>query len=229
MTYSAEIAAFAANPASGAWSNLPFFGEGRAAAICAQIDRRAAQGEQVLPPPGDVLNALRLTPLEAVKVVILGQDPYPTPGHAHGLAFSYRGEGRLPASLKNIFKEMQADLGYAPSSGDLTHWASQGVLLTNAAFTVTAGAAGAHAKLGWEHLVEDIINAVSASRPHVVFILWGGKAQARRPLIDETRHLVIATAHPSPLSARTGFFGSRPFSRTNDWLAGKGLTPIEWV
>lgn len=215
---------------AGGWGRLPFFASGEAARLCALLDRRVSDGGQVLPRPDDLFRAFSLTPLAGVRVVILGQDPYPTPGHAHGLAFSYAGDGSLPASLRNIRREMEADLGRpCRPHGDLSHWAREGVLLMNTALSVEAGAAGAHLKLGWDRLADEALAAVSAARPHAVFILWGGKAAARRALVDESRHLVIASAHPSPLSARTGFFGSRPFSRTNAWLETKGESPVAWL
>jgi uracil-DNA glycosylase len=164
-----------------------------------------------------------------VRVVILGQDPYPTTGDAHGLAFSYIGNGSLPASLRNIFKELAQDLGRpVRRDGDLSDWAAQGVLLLNTALTVEAGQAGAHLKFGWAELADQAVAAVSRHSRGAVFVLWGAPAQKRRPLIDENRHLVIASAHPSPLSAQRGFFGSKPFSRANDWLAKRGLTRIDW-
>ena len=172
-----------------------------------------------------------MTPLDTVRVVILGQDPYPTPGHANGLAFSYVGPPPLPRSLVNIHRERSDDLGLAaPIDGDLTPWAKQGVLLLNTALTVREGAskAGSHLLLGWGAVTDAIIAAVSRERTHAAFILWGNPAQAKRALIDESRHLVLASAHPSPLSARRGFFGSKPFSKANDWLAAKGQQAIAW-
>jgi uracil-DNA glycosylase len=166
-----------------------------------------------------------------VRIVILGQDPYPTPGDANGLAFSYVGLPPLPRSLVNIYRELQDDLGAAgPASGDLTVWARQGVLLLNTALTVREGAskAGSHLALGWGAVTDAVIASVSVRRPHVVFLLWGNPAQAKRGLIDEARHLVLASAHPSPLSARRGFFGSKPFSRANAWLEERGEKGIAW-
>lgn len=183
------------------------------------------------PAPERIFAALALTPLDSVRVVILGQDPYPTPGHANGLAFSYVGPPPLPRSLVNIYRERADDLGaVAPGGGDLTPWARQGVLLLNTALTVREGAskAGSHLLLGWGAVTDAIIAAVSRQQPHVVFILWGKPAQGKRPLINESRHLVIASAHPSPLSARKGFFGSKPFSTANAWLEAKGEAPVAW-
>ena len=232
LTYRDALTAFLGSPKAAGWGALPVFAPGgpaMRAAVAADAEREA--GHVVAPAPDRFLAALSLTPPEAVRAIILGQDPYPTPGHANGLAFSYVGPPPLPRSLGNIYRERQDDLGRAPSaSGDLTPWAEQGVLLLNTALTVREGAskAGSHLALGWGAVTDAIVAHVSASRPHVVFLLWGAPAQARRPLIDESRHLVIASAHPSPLSARRGFFGSRPFSRANEWLAGKGEQSISW-
>lgn len=218
------------------WLDLPFFAQTSllspqtpAGSVCALVDDRVSQGAFVLPQAADLFNALTMTPLSSVRVVILGQDPYPTTGDAHGLAFSYIGNGSLPASLRNIFKELAQDLGRpVRRDGDLSDWAAQGVLLLNTALTVEAGQAGAHLKFGWSELADQAVAAVSHHSRGAVFVLWGAPAQKRRPLIDENRHLVIASAHPSPLSAQRGFFGSKPFSRANDWLAARGLTRIDW-
>lgn len=231
-SYQDALAAFLDSPNAAGWGRLPVFAPGGPAArAAAAADAERAAGHVVAPSPERFLAALALTPPETVRVVILGQDPYPTPGHANGLAFSYVGPPPLPRSLGNIYRERQDDLGMAPSSsGDLTEWARQGVLLLNTALTVREGAskAGSHLALGWGAVTDAIVAHVSESRPHVVFLLWGAPAQARRPLIDESRHLVIASAHPSPLSARRGFFGSKPFSRANEWLAAKGESPVTW-
>lgn len=232
MSCSAALAAFLASGNSAGWGKLPVFAAGGAAARgCAAVDAERAAGHIVAPAPERVFAALALTPLNGVRAIILGQDPYPTPGHANGLAFSYIGPPPLPRSLVNIYKERAKDLGLpAPADGDLTHWAKQGVLLLNTALTVREGAskAGSHLSLGWGAVTDAVIAAVSRERPHVVFLLWGKPAQAKRPLIDESRHLVIASAHPSPLSARRGFFGSKPFSRANTWLEGQGEKAIAW-
>jgi uracil-DNA glycosylase len=193
-------------------------------------DAEVAAGKHVLPPAPDVFAALLLTPLEKVRVVILGQDPYPTPGHAHGLAFS-AGPGikTMPASLRNIVTELRDDLGVeGPLRGDLTPWARQGVLLLNTVLTVEAGKAAAHMKWPWREAAKAAIAAVSRARPHVVFLLWGLKAQRFADLIDRERHLVVMSEHPSPLSAYRGFFGSKPFSRANAWLAAQGEEQIVW-
>jgi uracil-DNA glycosylase len=225
----AALADFRADPDTAGWRALPFFCGGAADRIAAAIDARAAAGAAVLPPAAAVFAALTLTPLERVKVVILGQDPYPTPGDAHGLAFSYRGGRRLPPSLKTILAEMAEDLGCpAPASGDLSHWARQGVLLLNSALTVEAGAAGAHLRLGWSALADEAVAAVSARRPAAVFMLWGGPARKRAVLVDRAKHLVIECGHPSPLNRLNDFRGTRPFSRANAWLEAHGETPIDW-
>jgi uracil-DNA glycosylase len=229
VTYGEALAAFRSEAKGGCWATLPFFADGHADRIASTLDALAARGPRILPPAPDVFTALRLTAPDAVRVVILGQDPYPTPGDAHGLAFSVRDGVKVPRSLQNIFKEMRSDLGHPPPrSGSLLPWARQGVLLLNACLTVIAGKAGAHRGLGWERLADEVVRHVSDRSPGAVFILWGADAQKKRPLIDEARHLVIATAHPSPLSALRGFFGSRPFSRANAWLAARGREPIDW-
>jgi uracil-DNA glycosylase len=220
---------FRESPAADGWRDLPFFSEGVADAVAARVDERIAAGAQVLPPPQDIFTSLRLTPLDRVRVVILGQDPYPTPGDAHGLAFSYRGPRRLPASLRVILDELAADIGIArPKTGDLSPWAKQGVLCINTALTVEAGRAGAHLKLGWSALADEALAAVSAQRPAAVFLLWGGPARQRAVLIDRAKHLVIESGHPSPLNRLNDFRGTRPFSRANAWLTEKGLEPIDW-
>ncbi|MBA1155774.1 uracil-DNA glycosylase [Microvirga mediterraneensis] len=214
---------------SRAWTALPFFQEGHADEVAAKVDARIAEGAHVLPPPDLVFTSLSLTPLDRVKVVILGQDPYPTPGDSHGLAFSYRGSRRLPASLRTILAEMAEDLGVPmPKSGDLSKWARQGVLLVNTALTVEAGQSGAHMKFGWSALVDQAIAAVSERQPAVVFLLWGAPARKRAALVDRTKHLVIEAGHPSPLNRLNDFRGTHPFSRANAWLVGKGLEPVDW-
>ena len=162
--------------------------------------------------------------------MILGQDPYPTPGDSHGLAFSYRGSRRLPASLHVIFDELSADLGIPkPRTSELSPWARQGVLCLNTALTVEAGQAGAHLKLGWSALADEVLAAVSAQRPAVAFLLWGGPARKRAVLIDGAKHLVLESGHPSPLNRLNDFRGARPFSRANAWLAERGEKPIDWA
>lgn len=226
---SEALTAFRADLRAASWLSLPFFANGRADAIAAEIDGAVARGAHVLPTPEKVFASLLLTPLEDVKVVILGQDPYPTPGDAHGLAFSYAGARRLPASLRTILAEMAEDLSVPmPRRGDLTHWAKQGVLLLNTALTVEAGKAGAHLKLGWSALVDDAVKAISRRRGAVVFLLCGAKARERAALVDADKHLVIEAGHPSPLNRQRDFRGSKPFSRANAWLAAKGVPPIDW-
>ena len=211
-----------------AWAGLAFFARdwpGIAAGL-------AAGPQPVLPPAPQRFAALALTPPAAVRAVILGQDPYPTPGHANGLAFSVAPGVALPRSLANIYREMQDDIGARPQDGDLSFLARQGVLLLNSALSVPAGQAGGHAGLGWQALAEEVLALVSARRP-TAFLLWGAHAQklgrAIRPPATGGPHLVIETAHPSPLSARRGFFGSRPFSRIDTWLASRGEPPIDWT
>jgi uracil-DNA glycosylase len=232
VTGLAALAAFRASAGAAGWGGLSVFAPGGAAELaCAAADADREAGHVVAPAPERVFAALSLTPLESVRVVILGQDPYPTPGHANGLAFSYVGPPPLPRSLVNIYRERRDDLGLAPpSDGDLTGWARQGVLLLNTALTVREGAskAGSHLLLGWGAVTDALIAAVSATQPHVVFLLWGKLAQAKRSLVDEGRHHVLESPHPSPLSASRGFFGSRPFSRANTWLERQGETPIRW-
>ncbi len=226
--YGAAIADFR-ELQSGDWAALPFFQDGSAQALASRLDDMAASGQRILPMPGDILNALRWTRLEETRVVILGQDPYPTPGDAHGLAFSVSPGVAIPRSLGNIFKELESDLGLPrPSHGHLAAWAGQGVLLLNTCLTVAAAKAGSHRGLGWERLTDQMIQLVSNNSKATVFLLWGVDAQKKAPLIDSTRHLILMSAHPSPLSARRGFFGSRPFSAANAWLKQQGRTEIDW-
>ena len=183
----------------------------------------------VYPPHDEVFAALHLTPFAEVKVVILGQDPYHGAGQAHGLCFSVRSDVPQPPSLQNIFKELEADLGIAPPDhGCLDAWARQGVLLLNTTLTVRAQAAASHQGKGWETFTDAVIRAVAAKPERVVFLLWGAAARKKRSLIDTTRHAVIESAHPSPLSAHNGFFGSRPFSRANAALREAGREPVDW-
>ena len=182
----------------------------------------------VFPPEPDVYAALKLTPLESVRVVILGQDPYHGPRQAHGLCFSVQRGVTVPPSLRNIFQELRDDLGITPPQhGNLEHWAKQGVLLLNATLTVRAGEAGSHQKRGWETFTDRIIELLGAEARPLVFVLWGAYARSKKRLID-TRHTVIESAHPSPLSAHNGFFGSKPFSRINEALTSFGTESIDW-
>lgn len=181
-------------------------------------------------PPGKLIfNAFNLCPFDKVKVVILGQDPYHEPGQAHGLCFSVMDNVPFPPSLQNIFTEIANDLHKpVPASGNLTRWAEQGVLLLNATLTVRAHLAGSHQNKGWETFTDDVIKLLSDRKEHLVFILWGGYAKRKVALIDSSRHLVLTSAHPSPLSAYRGFFGNGHFSKTNEYLATHGMTPIDW-
>ena len=184
---------------------------------------------QVYPPPDQVFAALHQTPHAEVKVVILGQDPYHGPGQAHGLCFSVRPGVPVPPSLKNIFKELHADLGIdIPNHGNLDAWTHQGVLLLNTSLTVRAHQAASHQGKGWETFTDAVIDAVNAKPEPVVFLLWGAAARRKQTRIDTDRHVIIESVHPSPLSARNGFFGSRPFSRANAALEAAGRTPVDW-
>ena len=207
-----------------AWAHLPFFSE-RYQSIEATI---AADPRDILPPAHQRFAALEACAPDAVRVVILGQDPYPTPGHAHGLSFSVEPDVRpLPRSLNNIYKEMHDDLGQAPQTGDLRPWAAQGVLLLNTVLSVPAGEVNGHKDLGWQQLAHEVLSEVS-QKP-TAFVLWGKQAQILTNHINPGDHLMIETAHPSPLSARRGVFGSKAFSRSNDWLRNQGEQEINWT
>lgn len=184
----------------------------------------------VYPLGSQIFHAFDACPFDEVKVVILGQDPYHGKNQAHGLAFSVNEGVRTPPSLQNIFKELQDDIPGtpAPANGNLDRWAQQGVLLLNATLTVRAATPGSHQKKGWEEFTDEVIKQVSVGRPHVVFIMWGAYAQKKEELIDTRKHLVLKAAHPSPYSADKGFFGSKPFSKTNEWLEQHDETPIQW-
>ncbi|MSV79980.1 MAG: uracil-DNA glycosylase [Actinobacteria bacterium] len=191
-------------------------------------DQRAAY--TVFPPDADVFAALHLTTYADTRVMILGQDPYHGPGQAHGLCFSVRRGVATPPSLANIYKELHTDVGLAiPGHGNLEAWAAQGVLLLNTTLTVRAGEAASHHGKGWETFTDEVLRAANGKEHRVVFILWGANARKKKTLIDLNRHTVIESAHPSPLSAHNGFFGSRPFSRTNAALVADGLAPIDWA
>lgn len=181
-------------------------------------------------PPGSLIfNAFNLCPFERVKAVIIGQDPYHGPGQAHGLCFSVRAGVDYPPSLKNIFKEIESDLGYkAAPGGDLTRWANQGVLLLNATLTVRAQMAGSHQRKGWEEFTDSAISVLNSEKYNLVFFLWGNYAQKKGEAIDRSRHLVLESVHPSPLSASRGFFGNKHFSRCNDYLKEHGIEPVDW-
>jgi uracil-DNA glycosylase len=190
----------------------------------------AYQNETVYPTVSHLFEAFNLSSYQNTRVVILGQDPYHGPGQAHGLSFSVPRGVSLPPSLKNIYKELFQDVGLMRSSGDLSDWARQGVLLLNTSLTVRAGEAGSHAVLGWPIFTKSVLNVLNARESPIVFLLWGNHAQQFASLIDERKHHVIKSAHPSPLSAnRGGWFGSKPFSQTNEFLVSKGLEPILWA
>ncbi|MDF0731122.1 uracil-DNA glycosylase [Pseudomonas entomophila] len=189
-----------------------------------------AAGKEIYPPGPLIFNALNSTPLDKVKVVILGQDPYHGPGQAHGLCFSVQPGVPTPPSLVNIYKELQRDLNLPiPNHGYLQSWADQGVLLLNTTMTVQRGAAASHAKAGWQPFTDRVIQLVSERCENVVFLLWGSHAQSKQTLIDGTRHLVLKSVHPSPLSAYRGFLGCGHFSRANGFLEQRGLAPIDWA
>lgn len=183
----------------------------------------------VFPDMYDLYNCFRLTPIENVKVVLLGQDPYHGEGQAHGLCFSVQKGISNPPSLENIFKELQSDIGCPrPPCGDLTKWAKQGVLLLNTSLSVRAHQANSHSKCGWSWFTDSVIKLISDECEHVVFILWGGNARSKKALIDQSKHCVLESVHPSPLSAYNGFFGSKPFSKANEYLTRNGIAPIDW-
>ncbi len=206
-------------------------------AIAARLDdidtalTARAEAQTVMYPPREaIFHALSFTAPADVKVVILGQDPYHGDGEAMGLSFSVPEGVRIPPSLRNIYKEIASDLGGGiPASGDLTHWANQGVLLLNSVLTVDADRAGSHGKLGWQAVTTALIDAVNRTNPGCVFLLWGNWARTRAEAIDTSRHLVLEAVHPSPLSAHRGFFGCKHFSESNAWLAARGKKPVEWT
>lgn len=184
---------------------------------------------KVYPPGKEIFNAFDHCPLDSVKVVILGQDPYHGPGQAHGLSFSVKPGVQFPPSLLNIFKEIETDLGKPmPQNGDLTRWADQGVFLLNATLTVRAHQAGSHQRKGWEEFTDEVIRTVSDTQENVVFLLWGAYAQKKSALIDGSKHLILKAPHPSPLSSYRGFFGCKHFSKANTYLVSNGKKPIDW-
>ncbi len=192
--------------------------------------REKESGKRIFPAGSNWFRALDLTPLDKVRVVILGQDPYHGPGQAHGLCFSVPGGVQPPPSLVNIFKELESDLGVRPARhGFLEHWARQGVLLLNSVLTVEMGRAASHREKGWERFTDAIIREVNAKTEPVVFMLWGGYAQRKAAFVDAAKHLVLKAPHPSPLSAHSGFFGCRHFSKANAFLESRGLPPIDWA
>jgi uracil-DNA glycosylase len=211
-------------------ARVPLMADGYHRKMLDKVDK-IRRSKTVYPPPGKEFYALSMTPFDAVKAVIVGQDPYHGPGQANGLAFSVPDEISAPPSLRNIFKEVREDVykdSSLPFSTDLTRWAEQGVLLLNTILTVQDGDAGSHTDLGWQKLTDAIIQALADQREHLVFLLWGKKAQAKRSLIAENQHLILEAPHPSPLSAWRGFFGCRHFSAANAYLQEHGKTPIVW-
>ncbi|MFT3674734.1 MAG: uracil-DNA glycosylase [Chitinophagaceae bacterium] len=213
------------------WKNLlkdefskPYFEQ-----IVLHLKTERAQQKTIYPPGALIFNAFNTTPVDQVKVVILGQDPYHGPGQAHGLCFSVQNGVPPPPSLVNIFKELKEDIGITiPRHGNLTHWAQQGVFLLNASLTVRAGEPMSHAKIGWATFTDTVIQRISQERPHLVFMLWGRFAQEKAVLIDQNKHLILKAAHPSPLSAHNGFLGCRHFSKANAYLVSQGIDPIDW-
>ncbi|MGK4580967.1 uracil-DNA glycosylase [Kitasatospora sp. HPMI-4] len=229
MTELAEVAVGAEFEVPESWREAlagelekPYFAE-----LAKFVAQQRAE-HQVFPPSGQEFSALQATPYQDVRVLVLGQDPYHDDGQAHGMSFSVLPGTKTPPSLRNIFKELNADLGVpAPDNGYLMHWAEQGVLLLNAVLTVRAHEANSHKGKGWEKFTDAVIKAVSDREEPCVFVLWGNYAKKKLPLIDTSRHVVVQGAHPSPLSAKL-FFGSRPFSQINEALAGFGSEPIDW-
>ncbi|WP_127555766.1 uracil-DNA glycosylase [Saccharospirillum alexandrii] len=207
----------------------PILAEPQQRTLVQWLNQRAAGGAQLYPPAESVFRALNATPVEQVKVVILGQDPYHGPGQAQGLSFSVPTGVRFPPSLRNIFKELASDVPFSPpDSGDLTPWTQQGVLLLNAVLTVEQGQANAHQGKGWEAVTDAVIDHINRHRDDVVFMLWGSYAQKKGQMIDRQRHCVLTAPHPSPLSAHRGWFGSGHFSKANAYLRGTGQTPVDW-
>jgi len=217
-------------PLGGGWDELlaPLFSDERYAKI-REFLKYEYSHNIIYPDMHDLYNCFRYTPLDNIKAVILGQDPYHEPNQAHGLCFSVKKGVKLPPSLVNIYKEIEDDLGITePNCGDLTKWANEGILLLNTTLTVREHAANSHSKCGWAWFTDSVIKLISENTQNVVFILWGGNARSKAPLIDETKHFIIQSAHPSPLSAYNGFFGSKPFSKTNGYLKSAGKEPIDW-
>ena len=197
--------------------------------IVAYLKQEKCQGKTIYPAGPNIFSAFDTTPFDKVKVVILGQDPYHNPDQAHGLAFSVQSGIQPPPSLVNIYKEIMQDVGCGiPTHGNLEKWAKQGVLLLNAALTVIAHSPMSHSKIGWHEFTNAVIKAVSDKKEHVVFMLWGAFAKSKQELIDNSKHLILTAAHPSPLSAHNGFFGCRHFSKANEWLVVQGIEPIDW-
>ena len=219
-------------PFDKSWADalLPEFDKDYMKSLKSFLRSEKDKGKVIFPHSSLWFNALNSTPLDQVKAVILGQDPYPTPGHAHGLCFSVKPEVTpIPKSLINIFQELNDDLGINNQNGHLQSWANQGVLLLNSVLTVEGGKPGSHQGKGWETFTDKVISVVNALERPVVFVLWGAYAQKKGAMIDASRHLVIRSAHPSPLSAYRGFFGSRPFSKINHFLTQQGQSEINWA
>lgn len=198
--------------------------------IVEHLKTERSQGKTIYPAGGNIFHAFDATPFDNVKVVILGQDPYHGPNQAHGLSFSVQPGVPPPPSLLNIYKELHDDVGIPiPRHGYLEKWATQGVLLLNASLTVRAGEANSHSKIGWEKFTDTVIQTISDKQDHVVFLLWGKFAQSKAALIDQAKHLILKSAHPSPLAAHSGFFGNHHFSKTNQYLMQHGKDPIDWA
>lgn len=214
----------------GSWNEplAPLFADERYLKI-REFLKEEYRNHVVYPDMYDLYNCFRFTPFDKVKAVILGQDPYHNVGQAHGLCFSVQDGIPFPPSLQNIFKELKADIGCdLPTSGNLTKWANEGVLLLNTSLSVREHQANSHSKCGWAWFTDSVIKLISSQKENVVFILWGGNARSKKPLIDGNKHCVLECAHPSPLSAYNGFFGCKHFSKTNEYLQSKGISPIDW-
>lgn len=217
-------------PLGGGWDELlaPLFNDEKYKKI-REFLKYEYSNYTVYPDMYDLYNCFRDAPLNDIKAVILGQDPYHEPNQAHGLCFSVKDGIKLPPSLVNIYKEIESDLGVKePNRGDLTKWAKEGVLLLNTTLTVREHLANSHSKCGWAWFTDSVIKLISDNTQNTVFILWGGNARSKTPLIDKNRHLILQCAHPSPLSAFNGFFGCRHFSKTNEYLKAHGKSPIDW-
>ena len=217
-------------PLGGGWDELlaPLFADEKYLKI-REFLKNEYLNYTVYPDMYDLYNCFRFTPLNGLKAVILGQDPYHEPNQAHGLCFSVKPGVPLPPSLQNIFKEIETDLGIRePDCGDLTKWANEGVLLLNTTLSVREHYANSHSKCGWAWFTDSVIKLISDKTEHTVFILWGGNARSKAPLIDSGKHLILQCAHPSPLSAYNGFFGCKHFSKTNEYLVSHGKSPIDW-
>ncbi len=208
---------------------IPAFNDPSFATLKSFLQSEKKKGKVIFPPSQLIFNAFNLTPINKVKVVVIGQDPYHGVGQAHGLSFSVQKGVKTPPSLKNIYKELKEDIDFKiPEHGNLEKWANQGVFLLNAMLTVEAHKAGSHQKKGWEEFTNSVIKTISEQRKHVVFLLWGNFAKSKAELIDHNKHLILESAHPSPFSAYNGFFGNKHFSKTNEYLIQKEISPIDW-